>query len=149
MQVALFISNCSLVITSTAAFTSNAESRLVRPRIPSQHLGWSRSTLLFSSVSSTDTDNGDTASSEKETSITAAVPTSSLDDVDDEINQDDEYFDKLFDSLAKEPSKPYETVGSDTVDETEDDDHVKLVDFIEQSVGIQPLQKGEQKRQSE
>jgi len=143
LHVALFISNCSLVITSTAAFTLNAESRLVRPTIPLQHAAWSRSRILFSSVSSTDTD-GDTASSEKETSITAAVPTSAL-DVDDEINQDDEYFDKLFDSLAKEPSK--QTGQSDTVDETdEDDDHVKLVDFIEQTVGIQPQQKGEQKR---
>ena len=148
LQFALLMSNCSLAITTTAAFTSHADSRIVRPRqlstIPlQQHVGCSRSRLFSSSVSPTD---GDTARSAKETSITeAAVPTSSSGD--DEMNQDEEYFDKLFDTLAKEPSKSNdETVESDTVDETEDEDTVKLVDFIEQSVGIQPQEEGEQKR---
>jgi len=146
LQFALLMSNCSWAITTTAAFTSNTDSRAVRPRTASaeslQHVGWSRS-RLFSSVSSTD---GDTASSEKETSVTVAMP-SSISSSDDEINQDEEYFDKLFDSLAKEPSKlSDETVESDIVNEIEDDETVKLVDFIEQSVGIQPQEEGEQKR---
>eukprot|EP00986_Skeletonema_menzelii_P009930 scaffold4643_cov174-Skeletonema_menzelii.AAC.2 len=141
------MSNCSGAITTTAAFAPKTYSRLERPRTSSavslRHVGEPRS-RLFSSISSAD---GDTASSEKETSVTVAVPSSSLSSSDEEINQDEEYFDKLFDSLAKKPSKPSdETVESDIADETEDDETVKLVDFIEQSVGIQPQQKGEQKR---
>lgn len=143
LQFALLISNCSWTISTAAAFTS-IDSRLVRPRTSStvslRHAGWSRSRIFSSSVSSTD---GDTASSEKETSVTVEVPSSD----DDEINQDEEYFDKLFDSLAKEHSKTScETLKGEVVDETEDAETVKLVDFIEQSVGIQPQEKGEQKR---
>lgn len=143
-QFALLLSNCSWAIRTTAAFTLNVYSRLERPNISSavtlRQAGRSRS-ILFASISSAD---GDTASSEKETSVTVAVPSSSS---DEEINQDEEYFDKLFDSLAKKPSTiSDETVEGDIVDEAEEDETVKLVDFIEQSVGIQPQQKGEQKR---
>lgn len=146
-QFALLLSNCSWAITTTAAFTSNKYFRLERPNISSavslRHAGRSRS-RLFASISSAD---GDTASSEKETSVTVAVPSSPSSSSDEEINQDEEYFDKLFDSLAKKPSTTSdETVEGDIVDETEEDETVKLVDFIEQSVGIQPQQKGEQKR---
>lgn len=130
----------------TVAFVSRAGSNLARPRksltMPLQHhVVWSRSRFSLASVSSTD---GGTASSEKKT--VAVSPSSSTDD--DEINQDDEYFDKLFDSLVKEHSKL--KVDSDLETETVGgkgkDDHVKLVDFIEQTVGIQPLEEGVQKR---
>ncbi len=147
LQFALFISNCSWTISTAAAFTS-IDSRLVRPGASSakllRHEGWSRSRIFSSSVSSTD---GDTASSDTETSVTVAVPSSLSSDDDDEINQDEEYFDKLFDSLAKvQPETSGETLKSEVVDETEDVETVKLVDFIEQSVGIQPQEEGEQKR---
>lgn len=126
------------------AFISFADSRSTRsrrasltiPLLQHHHVGWR--SRLFASVSSTD---GDT--SEKISSATVAVPPSSLVDEDiDEINQDDEYFDKLFDSLANGTNGESDK----EVDETVEDDHFKLVDFIEQSVGIQPLEEGEPKR---
>lgn len=129
------------------AFTSYTDSRSTRSKRASltipllqhhHHTGRSRS-RLFASVSSTD---GDT--SEKILSATVAVPPSSLaDDDTDEINQDDEYFDKLFDSLVNSTMDGESDKG---VDEKVEDDHFKLVDFIEQSVGIQPLEEGEPKR---
>ena len=124
------------------AFISYTDSRSTRSRSASltipllqhHHIGRSRG-RLFASVSSTD---GDT--SEKISSATVAVPPSSLVDEDiDEINQDDEYFDKLFDSLV---NGTVDGENDKEVDEKVEDDHFKLVDFIEQSVGIQPLEEG-------
>ena len=144
--LAMFICNCTMLGRKpTVAFAPNSGSRLTkRPRHFSALLQpvHSRSSLYFS-VSSTD---GDTTSSETETSVTVAVPSSSRsdDDIDDEINQDEEYFDKLFDTLTKE--LPAETSDSDTSDEVEGGDHVKLVDFIEQSVGIKPTERKSKRR---
>lgn len=118
--------------------TRSRRASLTIPLLQHHHIGWSRS-RLFASVSSTD---GDT--SEKISSATVAVPPSSLVDEDaDEINQDDEYFDKLFDSLV---NGTMDGESDKEVDGTVEDDHFKLVDFIEQSVGIQPLEEGEPKR---
>jgi len=52
---------------------------------------------------------------------------------DKELDHDDAYFDQLFDDLTHDS----EEESDEAVEDVEEGEHVKLIDFIEQSVGIQ------------
>jgi len=70
-----------------------------------------------------------------------------------EIDNDDAYFDKMFDDLTTQPKKVQSSSSNDDENEageSEGEECVKLIDFIEQTVGIQTLEEdneeGEKKR---
>ena len=68
-----------------------------------------------------------------------------------EIDNDDAYFDKMFDDLTTQSKKVQSSSSNeDGTSESEGEECVKLIDFIEQTVGIQTLdednEEGEKKR---
>ena len=67
-----------------------------------------------------------------------------------EIDNDDAYFDKMFDDLTTQSKKVQSSSSSNDDETSEGEDCVKLIDFIEQTVGIQTLEEdneeGEKKR---
>lgn len=94
------------------------------------------STRLDASVSPTDDETKSTNT--KKSKSSKLTPKEATTSTSDELDQDDDYFDQLFDTLASQSTADGRS--SSKKEET-------LVDFIEQSVGIQKKKRGRSKHE--
>eukprot|EP01082_Thalassiosira_pseudonana_P003493 g3574.t1 g3574 contig12:2350866-2353254(+) len=94
------------------------------------------STRLDASVSPTDDETKSTNT--KKSKSSKLTPKEATTSTSDELDQDDDYFDQLFDTLASQSTA--DGTSSSKKEET-------LVDFIEQSVGIQKKKRGRSKHE--
>eukprot|EP00581_Thalassiosira_minuscula_P009567 CAMPEP_0183703710 /NCGR_PEP_ID=MMETSP0737-20130205/1353_1 /TAXON_ID=385413 /ORGANISM="Thalassiosira miniscula, Strain CCMP1093" /LENGTH=1131 /DNA_ID=CAMNT_0025930507 /DNA_START=86 /DNA_END=3481 /DNA_ORIENTATION=- len=74
---------------------------------------------------------------EKEQNTSTTPDLSTTAEVNEELNNDDEYFDQMFENLTHPESESNSDDDQEEVEGDVEEGHVKLVDFIEQSVGIQ------------
>ena len=66
-----------------------------------------------------------------------------LDDNNTELEHDDAYYDQLFDTLTENSMSKHNSNDEEVEDDDEEGEEIKLIDFIEQTVGIQHPAGGE------
>ena len=159
LSMMIDVSRCGSTISGFAFHSSSSSSLFsIRAQQTARQIIFPRSSTYLSSTSATD---GDVVDASTEAIIGDGIISTEIEESDadnpaeimeiaqhtlsavasSEVDHDDAYFDKLFDTLAKNPHKHPERGSSNKKDETSDaamdGNKFALVDFIEQTVGIQ------------